>query len=79
MQKSQDFSQILEPRETQQGNTFFDPTHCDDPSQEYIDLNLPIATRKGVRSCTQHTIGNFVSYDKLSPNFRAFVTALDRT
>ena len=33
-----------------------------------------IAWRKGVRSCTQHPIGNFISYDKLSPTFRAFTS-----
>ena len=37
-------------------------------------LNMPIAWRKGVRSCTQHPIGNFISYDKLSPTFRAFTS-----
>ena len=37
-------------------------------------LNMPIACRKGVRSCTQHPIGNFISYDKLSPTFRAFTS-----
>ena len=26
------------------------------------------------RSCTQHPIGNFISYDKLSPTFRAFTS-----
>ena len=36
--------------------------------------NMPIAWRKGVRSCTQHPIGNFISYDKLSPTFRAFTS-----
>ena len=35
---------------------------------------MPIAWRKGVRSCTQHPIGNFISYDKLSPTFRAFTS-----
>ena len=29
------------------------------------DLDLPIAIWKGVRSCTQHPISNFVSYSKL--------------
>ena len=32
-----------------------------------------------MRSCTQHPIGNFVSYDKLLPNFRVFVIVLDKT
>ncbi|RVW81318.1 Retrovirus-related Pol polyprotein from transposon TNT 1-94 [Vitis vinifera] len=39
-------------------------------------LNMPIAWRKGVRSCTQHPIGNFISYDKLSPTFRAFTFSI---
>ncbi|RVW97919.1 Retrovirus-related Pol polyprotein from transposon TNT 1-94 [Vitis vinifera] len=39
-------------------------------------LNMPIAWRKGVRSCTQHPIGNFISYDKLSLTFRAFTSSI---
>ncbi|RVX01288.1 Retrovirus-related Pol polyprotein from transposon TNT 1-94 [Vitis vinifera] len=39
-------------------------------------LNMPIAWRKEVRSCTQHPIGNFISYDKLSPTFRAFTFSI---
>ena len=35
-----------------------------------------IAWRKGVRSCTQHPIGNFISYDKLSSTFRAFTSSI---
>jgi hypothetical protein len=38
--------------------------------------NLPIALRKGVRSCTQHPISQFVSYDRLSPSYHAFVSSL---
>ncbi|RVW23954.1 Retrovirus-related Pol polyprotein from transposon TNT 1-94 [Vitis vinifera] len=34
------------------------------------------AWRKEVRSCTQHPIGNFISYDKLSPTFRAFTSSI---
>lgn len=40
------------------------------------DSNVPIAVRKGVRTCTQHPISNFVSYDSLSPSYRAFVSSL---
>lgn len=40
------------------------------------DLNQPIAHKKGVRSCTQHPLSNFVSYHSLSPTFRAFSVAL---
>ena len=39
-------------------------------------LDMPIAWRKGVRTCTQHPIGNFISYDKLSPTFRAFTSSI---
>ena len=45
-----------------------------DSELENDTLNMPIAWRKGVRSCTQHPIGNFISYDKLSPTFRAFTS-----
>ncbi|KAL6333802.1 hypothetical protein AAG906_028988 [Vitis piasezkii] len=41
-------------------------------------LDEPIALRKGVRSCTQHPISKFVSYDNLSPSFHAFTTNLSR-
>lgn len=40
------------------------------------NLDLPIAQRKEVRSCTQHPIYNFMSYKRLSPNYRAFATKL---
>ena len=40
------------------------------------DLDIPIATRKGVRSCTQHPISKFVSYSRLSPSHKAFVPNL---
>ena len=43
---------------------------------EIVDLDIPIALRKGVRSCTQHPISNFVAYEHLSSSFRAFVTNL---
>ncbi|KAL4021200.1 hypothetical protein IC575_019992 [Cucumis melo] len=42
-------------------------------------LDLPIALRKGIRSCTKHSISNYVSYENLSPQFRAFTTSLDST
>ena len=41
------------------------------------DLNLAIALRKGVRSCTQHALHNYISYSGLPPNFRAFIANLD--
>ena len=57
------------PTETLSGNTEF-------KSSEFNDLELPIAVRKGVRSCTSHPISNFISYEKLSPGYKAFVTSL---
>ncbi|KAA0025138.1 Retrovirus-related Pol polyprotein from transposon TNT 1-94 [Cucumis melo var. makuwa] len=42
-------------------------------------LDLPIALRKGTRSCTKHSISNYVSYENLSPQFRAFTAGLDST
>ncbi|KAE8731219.1 Detected protein of unknown function [Hibiscus syriacus] len=45
-----------------------------EPSIEFFE---PIALRKGVRSCTtKHPISNFVSYHKLSPDFKAFSTRI---
>ncbi|KAJ4703138.1 Retrovirus-related Pol polyprotein from transposon TNT 1-94 [Melia azedarach] len=42
------------------------------------DLHLPIALRKGVRSCTSHPICNFVSYNGLSLGYHTFVSNLDK-
>ena len=55
-----------------QGNTQFDSKLSNN------DLDCPIALRKGVRSCTNHPIYNFVSYEGLSPSFRVFVTSLNK-
>ena len=43
----------------------------DSPSLESNDLDVPIALRKGVRSCAQHPISNFVSYLHLYPFYQA--------
>ncbi|KAL0556912.1 hypothetical protein IC582_005429 [Cucumis melo] len=42
-------------------------------------LEIPIALRKGTKSCTKHPICNYVSYDNLSPQFRSFTACLDST
>ncbi|KAA0043289.1 reverse transcriptase [Cucumis melo var. makuwa] len=42
-------------------------------------LDLPIALKKGTRSCTKHSISNYVSYENLSSQFRAFTASLDCT
>ncbi|RVW71043.1 Retrovirus-related Pol polyprotein from transposon RE1 [Vitis vinifera] len=58
------------------GNNALDGTV--DSELENDILNMPIAWRKRVRSCTQHPIGNFISYDKLSPTFRAFTSSITK-
>jgi len=42
------------------------------PNDADWSLDLPIAFRKGIRSCTKHPISLFVSYDNLHPSFRTF-------
>lgn len=41
------------------------------------DLDVPIALRKGVRTCNDHPIGSFVSYEKLSSHNQTSISALD--
>jgi len=41
------------------------------------DSNIPIALRKGVRSCTSHPISRFVSYRGLSSSYHALVPAIN--
>lgn len=36
-----------------------------------------MALGKAGRTCTAHLVGNFVSYDHLSPPYKAFVSMLD--
>jgi hypothetical protein len=40
------------------------------------DMSLPIAQHKGVRSCTHHSVSDFVSYQHLSSSYRSFVSKL---
>ena len=46
------------------------------PPQSTSDLSLPTAIRKGKRTCTEHPISNCVSFDHLSPSFKAFSLSL---
>jgi len=46
------------------------------PSASPSDLDVPIAFRKGKRSCTDYPISNFISYDNLNPTFRQFALSL---
>ncbi|KAA0034891.1 reverse transcriptase [Cucumis melo var. makuwa] len=52
--------------------------HLDNLDEYDSSLDIPIvALRKGTRSCTKHSICDYVSYENLSPQFRAFTTNLD--
>ena len=46
------------------------PEYCSAPCPVLLaqesDLDLPIAIRKGTRTCTRHPISKYVSYDRLS-------------
>ena len=42
------------------------------PSASSSDFDIHTALRKGKRSCTDHPISNFVSYDHLTPTFHQF-------
>lgn len=58
------------------------PQHDQSLNQEAVsaknnDLELPIAMRKGVRSCTKHPISNFLTCTKLSSSFKAFTAKID--
>ena len=44
--------------------------------QSETELDIPIAIKKGVRSCTSHPIAKFISYHRLSENYRAFSSSL---
>lgn len=42
------------------------------------DLNVPVALRKGTRSCTHHPVSNFVEYEHLSKSLQALVVNLEK-
>ena len=65
---------VVDHTENETKSNYFENTIKYDPSRD-----LPIALRKGTRSCTKHSISNYVSYENLSPQFRAFTTSLDST
>lgn len=43
---------------------------------ESESLEIPIALRKYVCTCTKHPLSNFMSYDRLSSSFHVFVSQL---
>ncbi|CAM8937083.1 unnamed protein product [Rhodiola kirilowii] len=53
-------------------------SQVDPPESTPPDSDLPIALRKGKRSCT-YPISAFVSYNHLSPSSKSFIASLDST
>ncbi|KAK8328452.1 hypothetical protein V6Z12_A11G253000, partial [Gossypium hirsutum] len=55
------------------------PEDCpeEEVSPPSSSIHLPIAVRKGTRSCTQHPISRFVSYENLFKSYNAFVSNVD--
>ena len=62
-----------DPHDQNLGNTITDTNPA-----VLNDLDVPITFHKGVISCTTHPIVDFVSYERLSPQFRAFTTNLSK-
>ena len=46
------------------------------PSPPSLSCDLPIASQKDTRTCTQHQVSNYVSLHRLSPSFCCFASAL---
>jgi len=46
------------------------------PSSSLSDLDIPIAFRKGNRSCTNHPISKFIFYDHLNLTFHQFALSV---
>lgn len=46
------------------------------PIIHYLELDLPIALRKGQRLSITHPLSHFVTYDKLIPSFRRLALSL---
>ena len=45
----------------------------------FEDLDLPIAVRKGKRSCTKHPISNYVSHSRLCSSFKVMTENMEKT
>lgn len=45
-------------------------------SEDPIPADLPIALRKGTRSCTRYPLENVVSLSHLAPHYRSFVSSM---
>lgn len=70
----------MNPKHSQETNPVVDPhsqeVSGDFPSNTISDLDIPIALRKGTRSCPKYPISMFISYSNLSSSFKAFTSSL---
>lgn len=76
--KSQANKEIMNPTHSHEDEPMVE-SHSPNESGKFShipDLDMPIALRKGVRSCTHHPISKFISYSNLSPSLHAFTSSL---
>ena len=71
--KVQQEEEITETAKPQQSDPILGPENT------VSELDIPVALRKGTRSCTKHPISNFLCYDHLSNPLKALVTHLSAT
>ncbi|KAA0055878.1 reverse transcriptase [Cucumis melo var. makuwa] len=60
-----------------QGMTGSIDSHIDNKRSENDRSETTILKKKSTKSSTKHSIANYVSYENLSPLFRAFTASLD--
>ena len=54
-----------------------DNTENESTSNDNLDWAMPIALRKGVRSCVKYPMSNHLTYAKLSPQYKGFIASID--
>jgi len=52
-------------------------TEDESTSNDNLDWAMPIALRKGVRSCVKYPMSNHLTYAKLSPQYKGFIASID--
>ena len=58
------------------GNSSSTPLVLVPPENIILDLDMPVALRKGVGAYTQHLISKYVSYKNLSSKHKAFISKI---
>ena len=76
--------QESEPTSRNEVTVFHPPLQIESKLQfeKLIDQNLPIAIRKGTRECTKRSfypLSHVVSFEKLSPFHKSFLTSLNNS